>query len=131
MYLMGESLGAALSAQVAAADPEKFAGIVLFTPWKSLATLVNEKFAHIPLSLLLRERLDTAAALDAYTGHVVIVGAGNDTIIPPGHARALADANKKRHYFELQDAGHNDWYDALQAGQWDRLLRLMSGTTSP
>ena len=84
MVLMGESLGAGLAAQIAASNPGKFDGIALFTPWKSLASLVNEKFFHLPLSVLLRERLDTGAALASYKGKVAIIGAEKDTCPVPG-----------------------------------------------
>lgn len=126
MYLMGESLGAGLAAQVAAGHPGKFDGLALFTPWQSLASLVNEKFFHLPLSLLLRERLDTGAALAFYKGTVAIIGAENDDIIPVAHARSLAATEKGRHYIELKGAGHNDWFDALDDRDWARLLRALS-----
>lgn len=124
--LMGESLGAALAAQVAAANPDQFDGLALFTPWKSLASLVNEKFFHLPLSFLLRERLDTGAALASYKGKVVIVGAEKDTIIPVVHARSLAGTETGRHYIELKGVGHNDWFDALDDSDWARLLAMLS-----
>jgi pimeloyl-ACP methyl ester carboxylesterase len=126
MILMGESLGAALAVQVAQSNPGKFDGIVLFTPWKSLASLVNEKFMHLPLSLLLRERLDTGEALASYKGKVVIIGAEKDTIIPVMHARSLAGTAMGRHYIELKGVGHNDWFDALDDRDWARLLQMLS-----
>lgn len=126
MILMGESLGAALAAQIAAANPEKFRGIALFTPWNSLASLVNEKFSHLPLSMLLRERLDSGAALASYHGKVVIVGAEKDTIIPVMHARSLAGMGAGRHYIELKGVGHNDWFDALDHSDWAHLLTMLS-----
>jgi uncharacterized protein len=126
MYLMGESLGAALAAQVAAGNPGKFDGIALITPWKSLASLVNEKFLHLPLSLLLRDRLDTGAALASYKGKVVIIGAEKDTLIPVKHARSLAGTEAGRHYIELKGVGHNDWFDALDDRDWARLLGMLS-----
>ena len=101
-------------------------GLALFTPWKSLASLVNEKFFHLPLSLLLRERLDNDAALDSYKGKVVIIGAEKDHIIPVTHARSLAGTGTGRHYIELKGVGHNDWFDALDDRDWARLLGALS-----
>lgn len=126
MVLMGESLGAALAAQVAAVNPGKFDGIALFTPWKSLASLVNEKFFHLPLSALLRERLDTGVALASYQGKVVIIGAEKDSIIPVMHARSLAETETGRHYIELKGVGHNDWFDALDDRDWAQLMGTLS-----
>lgn len=126
MVLMGESLGAGLAAQVAAGNPGKFDGLALFTPWKRLASLLNEKFFHLPLSLLLRERLDTGAALASYKGKVVIIGAEKDDIIPVAHARSLAETGTGWHYIELNGVGHNDWFDALYDRDWVRLLGTLS-----
>lgn len=126
MVLMGESLGAGLAAHVAVANPGEIDGIALFTPWKSLASLVNEKFFHLPLSVLLRERLDTDAALASYKGNVVIIGAEKDSIIPVTHARSLAGAGMGRDYIELKGVGHNDWFDALDDRDWERLLEVLS-----
>jgi uncharacterized protein len=123
---MGESLGAGLAAQVAAHNPGKYDGLALFTPWMSLASLVNEKFLHLPLSVLLRERLDTEAAIASYKGKVAIIGAEKDDIIPVKHARALAATDTGRHYIELKGTGHNDWFDALDDRDWARLLAMLS-----
>lgn len=125
MILMGESLGAGFAAQVAADNPGKFDGIALFTPWTSLSSLVNEKFFGIPLSVLLRERLDTRAALATYKGKVAIIGAEKDDIILVTHARSLAAMDTARHYIELKGVGHNDWFDALDDGDWARLLAAL------
>lgn len=126
MVLMGESLGAGLAAQVAADNPGKFDGIALFTPWTSLASLVNEKFLHLPFSVLLRQHLDTGTALASYKGKVVIIGAEKDTIIPVTHARSLVGAGVERHYIELKGVGHNDWFEALDDRDWARLLEMLA-----
>lgn len=124
IYLMGESLGAGMAAQIAHRFPERFAGVALFTPWESLSRLVNEKFNGFPMSILLRVRLDTRKALEAYPGNVVIVGAERDTLIPVDHARALADSRTR--YIELKGAGHNDWFDAMTPGHWEAVLSAVS-----
>jgi hypothetical protein len=128
MYLMGESLGAGIAAQVAASKPTDFDGIVLITPWTSLAALVNEKFAGMPLSMLLRARLDTVNAIKQYTGSVVVIGAENDALIPVAHARSLAGSRSGVHYLELPGAGHNDWFSAMNDAQWDEVVSMMAGS---
>ncbi|WP_334187865.1 alpha/beta hydrolase, partial [Noviherbaspirillum sp.] len=128
MYLMGESLGAGIAAQVATSNPAGFEGLVLITPWENLAALVNENFAGIPLSLLLRARLDTIDALKHYPGNIVVIGAENDTLIPVAHARTLAGSHTGVHYLELLGAGHNDWFDAMSVVQWDQVISMMAGS---
>jgi len=62
----------------------------------------------LPVSLLLRDRWDNAAALSKYAGRIDIYGALQDTIIPVNHARQLAQALPRATYHEV-DCGHNDW----------------------
>ncbi len=131
MYLMGESLGAGIAAQIAASNPADFEGLVLITPWKSLSVLVNEKFAGIPFSFLLRERLDTFDALNRYPGNVVVVGAENDTLIPVEHARSLVSARNDVHYMELEGAGHNDWFSAMSDARWGQVISMMAAPKFP
>jgi hypothetical protein len=130
IYLLGESLGAGIAAQVARQHPGQVAGVALFTPWDSLYRLVNSKFHSVPVGLVLRQRLDTSAALARFNGHVAIVAAGRDTLIPPSHARALAQAVPRAAYVEIAGAGHNDWLYAMSAREWERVLAAMAGTGS-
>jgi pimeloyl-ACP methyl ester carboxylesterase len=109
VYVAGHSFGAGIAAQVAGAFPESVAGVVLFTPWNSLASLVNESFFGIPFGLLLRNKLDSALALQRYQGPVVIISAEKDLIVPTSHSRALAARLPSALYMEIQDANHISW----------------------
>lgn len=122
MYLMGESFGAGMAAQVAGHSPGQFAGVILITPWDSLADLVNAKFYGLPMSLLLHTRLDSITALKAYTGHVFVVGAENDTLIPVIHAKTLVAAHRSAQFLELPTIDHNDWFDAMHKSDWELVL---------
>lgn len=122
LFTLGESLGAGMAAQVARAHPREVAGVVLITPWDSLYRLVNAKFYSLPVGLVLRQRLDTAAALREYKGKVAIVAAQQDTLVPPQHARALAHAVPHAAYLEVEGAGHNDWLYRMSDADWDRVL---------
>lgn len=122
MFALGESLGAGMAAQVARAHPREVAGVALITPWNSLYRLVNSKFYSLPVGLVLRQRLDTAAALREYQGKVAIIAAQHDTLIPPEHARALAGAVPHAAYLEVADAGHNEWLYRMSDADWDRVV---------
>jgi pimeloyl-ACP methyl ester carboxylesterase len=121
-YLVGESFGAGVAAQVAGANPDKVAGVLLITPWNSLKALVNEKFGGIPVGFLLKEKLDSAAALKSFRRPVIIVAAGADELIPPRHAQALARSLPGAAYQELTGTGHNDWLYRMTPQDWDRCL---------
>jgi pimeloyl-ACP methyl ester carboxylesterase len=125
IYAMGESFGAGMAAQVAGSHRDKLDGVVLFTPWSSLASLANEQFS-IPLSFMLHKSLDSAEALRNYPGNVVIIGAERDTLIPIAHAKALARSLPRATYIELPGAGHNDWFAAMNKEVWEEVLNAMA-----
>ncbi|MDB5839256.1 MAG: alpha/beta hydrolase [Herminiimonas sp.] len=126
IYVLGESFGAGIAAEVAGNYREKVAGLVLITPWDSLANVVNAKFLHLPIGFLLHQRFDTVAALSAYPGNVVIVGAERDEVIPVSHARALAKAVPAAAYQEIRGAGHNSWPMVMTQADWDRVTESLT-----
>lgn len=118
IYVLGESFGAGIAAEVVAKHGEKVAGVILITPWDSLANVVNAKF-FIPLGFLLQQRFDTVKALSEYRGNVVIIAAERDEVLPVSHARTLAKAASAAAYLELRGAGHNDWPSYITQKDWD------------
>jgi uncharacterized protein len=121
IYVLGESFGTGIAAEVIRKHPEKAAGIVLFTPWDSLANVVNAMFG-VPLAFLLHERFDSVEALSHYRGNVVIVAAERDEVLSVTHARALSKAITTPAYLELRGAGHNDWPSFMTQADWDWMV---------
>lgn len=124
IYVLGESFGAGIAAEVVEKHREKVAGLVLITPWDSLANVVNATF-FIPLSFLLHERFDTVEAISEYRGNVVIVAAERDEVLPVRHARALAKAVSAAAYLELPGARHNDWPSFMMQKDWDWVMESL------
>ncbi|MDO9177074.1 MAG: alpha/beta hydrolase [Agitococcus sp.] len=118
LYIMGESLGSGIAAQVAGSNPGEVAGVVLFTPWDSLGTLVDTKFFGLPVHLLLDEPFDSVGALQQFQGTVTVVGAKNDTLIPIRHAKTLAKGVPNARYLELDKSAHNDWFARMTVHDW-------------
>ncbi len=104
---IGESMGSGpaswLGSQEAA--PSR---IVLVVPYNRLVDVAQESTPFLPVSLLLRDRWDNAAALKNYKGRLDIYVASEDRVIPVKHGRALRDALPQANYHELP-GGHNDW----------------------
>ena len=124
IYVLGESFGTGIAAAVARRSREKVAGLVLITPWDSLANVVDAMF-FAPLSFLLHERFDTVEALSGYRGNVVIVAAEQDEVLPVAHARALAKAAPAATYLELRDASHNNWPSYMMSKDWNRVIESL------
>jgi hypothetical protein len=90
IVVFGRSLGTALAARVAAERP--VAGVVLVSPFDSLAAIGNHHYPWLPVSLLLRHRFDARADAARSQAPMLAIVAGSDTIIPVERSRALYDA---------------------------------------
>jgi alpha-beta hydrolase superfamily lysophospholipase len=97
LVLMGRSLGTGLAAALAADGKAGAEGLrapaltVLISPYTSMRELSAEKYPWVPVGPLLRYPLPTEAWLGASGGPVLIVHGDADTLIPPAHARRLAE----------------------------------------
>ncbi len=105
--VLGESIG---SGPACALAREKIAPdkIVLVTPFDTLANVAARHFPFLPVRLLVRDAWDNVESLRRYAGPVEIFGARDDTIIPIGHAEALARQIPGAQFIEIP-CGHNDW----------------------
>jgi uncharacterized protein len=103
----GESLGAGVVVRLADEHPP--AGLVLRSPFTSLADVGRVHYPFLPVRTLLRDRfpvLDTIRRIDVPT--VVVLGK-SDSIIPPEQSRAVASAAPGlRRLVEVSGADHND-----------------------
>jgi pimeloyl-ACP methyl ester carboxylesterase len=90
IVVFGRSLGTALAVRVAAARP--VAGVVLVSPYDSLAAIGRVHYPWLPVSLLLRHRFDTLADAGRIEAPLLAVVAGDDAIIPTARSRAVYDA---------------------------------------
>ena len=126
VFLMGESLGCGVAAAAAAKMPVKLAGIILVTPWDTLASVAHSKFPFLPVRFLLNDTYDSVGNLKAFKGKIAIVGAERDEIIPVSHARRLYDsvASGKRMWV-IKGAGHNDWPMFAQAILWKEITDFL------
>jgi hypothetical protein len=111
LYLLGESLGCGVAGGVAKNTTTPIAGIILITPWDTLASVAKSLFPFLPVSMLLTDKYDNMENLKTFTGNISVVGAQRDEILPIKHAQSLYEAlpeGKKRMWI-IKGAGHNDW----------------------
>jgi hypothetical protein len=125
LFLVGESLGAGMAAQAISGEESAVAGALLITPWDSLDSVASEKLKLFPVRWMLHDHFDTVAALEHYAGRVVVIGAGDDTIIPVWHAERLARQHPHAQFMLLPDAGHDDWFSSMTADRWQQVLRWL------
>ncbi|HPV50240.1 MAG TPA: alpha/beta hydrolase [Smithellaceae bacterium] len=111
LYLLGESLGCGVAAAVAKKTSTPIAGIILITPWDTLAAVAKSLFPFLPVTMLLTDKYDSIGNLQSFKGNISVVGAERDEILPIRHAHNLfanLPEGKKRMWV-IQGAGHNDW----------------------
>ncbi len=111
LYLLGESLGCGVAAAVAKKTSAPIAGIILITPWDTLAAVAKSLFPFLPVTMLLTDKYDSIVNLQSFKGNISVVGAERDEILPIRHAHNLfanLPEGKKRMWV-IQGAGHNDW----------------------
>ena len=94
VFLLGESIGSGVAAHLAGEFPDKISGLVLITPFTSLADAAVYHYPWLPVRLLLRDRYDNQAALAKFRGPLAVVLAGRDRIVPAALGRRLAKARK-------------------------------------
>jgi uncharacterized protein len=107
LIYLGESIGAAVVAELAVEHPP--AGLMLRSPFSSLADAASVHYPILPVSLLLRDRFEVVEHVAAVPVPTVVVLGTADRIIPPDQSRAVAAAAAgKARVVEVDGAGHND-----------------------
>lgn len=106
IVLMGESLGGAVAAQLAAVTRPR--ALLLISSFTSVNDLGAELYPWLPVRWISRFRYDTLQGVRDYRGPVLIVHSRDDEIVPFRHAqRLLAAAGLRGQLLELR-GGHND-----------------------
>jgi len=106
VYALGRSLGSGVAVQLAAS--RRLDGVILVTPFDSLARVAKRYYPFLPVDLLLRHPFDSLARAPALRAPLLCLAAGRDEVIPAEHARRLCAAwGGEKRWLEL-DCGHND-----------------------
>jgi hypothetical protein len=108
IVLMGESLGGGVMVDLAAKDGAR--GLILENTFTSLPDVGAHHYPWLPVRLLMRTRLDSAAKIPHYTGPLFMVHAEHDEIIPLALGRQLYElaGSKAKMFLILKGQFHND-----------------------
>lgn len=109
VVVYGESLGSGVA--VALAAERDLAGIVLESPFSSVAEVAQYHFWYLPARWLVLDEFDSVTRIRRVQEPLLIVHGADDTLIPARFARELYDAapGPKEARF-LAGGGHNDLY---------------------
>jgi uncharacterized protein len=105
-YVFGRSLGSGVAVALAARRP--VAGVILATPFDSLAAVAKRYYWYLPTDLLLKHRFDSIELAPALKQPLLCLIAGRDEVIPPVHGERLFGAwGGEKRKVVLAEAGHN------------------------
>ncbi len=88
-FLLGESLGCAVAAQVAHARSGRVGGVVLVSPFNRLADVAGYHYPWLPVRWLVRDPWKSDDALRGFAGPVAILAAERDSVVPAKFAQRL------------------------------------------
>lgn len=123
IFVFGRSLGSGVAVALAARRP--LAGVILSTPYDSLAAVAQRYYPYLPVRWLLRHRFDSIALAPRLDTPLLCLIAGRDDVIPPVHAERLYEAwHGPKRKLVLAGALHNDTDAAPEF--WPAIRRFVS-----
>lgn len=127
VLLIGESLGSGVASRMAAEYPEEVDGLLLVTPFTTLADVGARHFRWLPVRLLLRDRYDNVSALREYGGPVAVLLAARDEVIPAELGKELYDGYDGSKKLWIQEgSGHNTLDLSSGLPWWDELSGFLA-----
>jgi len=108
LVLVGESLGTGVACEAAVQRPDKILGLLLVTPFDSLVTVAKWHYPWAPAGLVLRDRYDSATALQKMRTPVSVIVAEQDAVVPPNSGISLFGAySGPKRLWRVAGCGHN------------------------
>lgn len=130
VFVVGISLGSGVAAQLARERP--LSGLLLITPFDSIAAIARERYGWLPVGQLLKHPFDSAAALRDRPVPVAVVAAEHDRVVRPARTAALlAELPNVVFVRTIDDAGHASIHDLPGYGRaFGEALRALDAVTA-
>ena len=126
VVLLGESIGTGVASATASAHPDRIAGLLLLTPFDSLANVAQHHYPLLPVRWMMRDQYPSEKWLKNYHGPVAIILAANDTIVPAKFGQTLHDTYTGPKKLIIADqADHDDLLHTLPASAWQQALQFL------
>lgn len=104
--LMGRSLGTGVAVYLASV--RHASGVILVSPFDSLAAVAGEKYPFVPVSLLLRHRFDSISRAPSIGASLLAILAGEDRVISRERSLALIEKwGGRRALLTIEGVDHN------------------------
>jgi hypothetical protein len=126
LILLGESIGTGVASATAAAHPDRIAGLLLLTPFDSLANVAQHHYPLLPVRWIMRDQYPSTEWLKQHRGPVAIILAADDTIVPAKFGQSLYDTYPgPKKLIIAEDADHNDLLHTLPPSAWQEAINLL------
>jgi uncharacterized protein len=133
LVLVGESIGTGVASATAAKFPDRTTGLLLLTPFDSLASVAQHHYPLLPVRWILRDQYPSSEWLRQFHGPVSIMVAANDTIVPAIFGEKLHDDyTGPKQIIRVDRADHNDLLHHADPLTWQNALRFaLEGDNKP
>jgi fermentation-respiration switch protein FrsA (DUF1100 family) len=113
IILYGESLGTGVATELASKN--KFAGVILESPFTSIADAAKIYYPYLPVNLLLKDRYDSKNKIKKINSPILIMHGKKDNIVPQKMGLELFENanNPKFSYFPENDYHMMEYNDEL------------------
>lgn len=104
--VVGRSLGTGVASYLASRRTVE--RLALVTPFDTLASAAQARYGFVPVGLMLKDRYESARYVRDYTGPVLILRGGRDSVVPAAStARLIAAFRVRPKVVDFPAAGHN------------------------
>lgn len=105
LILFGRSLGSGIAAS--AAQSARVDGVILMSPFRSLAHLAGRLMPWLPARWLLRHQLSVVETLGSLPEKTLVLYSPSDRIVPAAESEALIEAFPQPPRVAVFEGGHN------------------------
>lgn len=124
LFLCGESLGGGVVAGIVAADEVPIKGLLLLTPFDSLANVAQHHYWFFLAKWLILDKYDSVTKFQHFSGPVAVILAKHDEVVPNERTLTLFDnLSEPKKLWCFDNATHNTlpldrrdswWREAMQ-----------------
>ena len=124
LILFGRSIGASVAGDLAARKPA--AGLILESPFPSIAAMARVHYLGLPMHWLLSGRFPLAERLARVTMPVLVLHGDRDDIVPIALGREVFDAVPgRKSFYVIEGADHNNTYQVGGRAYFKRLTQFI------
>ena len=123
---LGRSLGTAVAVELALHRQPH--GMVLVSPFTTIADMGRHLYPTLPVRLLAGKRYDSLSRIRQYHGPLLVIHGERDEIIPTEQGRRMYDAaNPPKSFYTITGASHNDGLGNAEQDFWSAFQKFLAG----